>query len=95
MQRISELFKNTDLYEILDRFKGKTLEGKTYHPLFPYFQHLKKKLGAFRILTASFVTVDQGTGVVHQAPYFGEVGYFNIHFFHCIFSSLICGFRFR
>uniref|UniRef100_A0A158Q609 Isoleucine--tRNA ligase, cytoplasmic n=1 Tax=Dracunculus medinensis TaxID=318479 RepID=A0A158Q609_DRAME len=83
-QRISELFKNTDLYEILDRFKGKTLEGKTYHPLFPYFQHLKKKLGAFRILTASFVTVDQGTGVVHQAPYFGE-----IDFHTCLESGII------
>lgn len=52
------------------------LEGKTYQPLFPYFADLKSKLGAFRVLAATFVTTDQGTGVVHQAPYFGEVGCF-------------------
>ncbi|VDK54774.1 unnamed protein product [Gongylonema pulchrum] len=57
----------------MDRFKGQLLEGKTYQPLFPYFADRKSTLGAFRVLVATFVTTDQGTGVVHQAPYFGEV----------------------
>ncbi|MCP9261114.1 Isoleucine--tRNA ligase, cytoplasmic [Dirofilaria immitis] len=74
-ERISELYKDVEDYEILDRFKGKILEGKTYQPLFPYFTEMKNKTGAFRILVATYITTDQGTGVVHQAPYFGEVDF--------------------
>lgn len=74
-ERLCELYKNTEAYEILDRFKGEALRGKTYQPLFPYFSDLKQKLGAFRVLIANFVTTDQGTGVVHQAPYFGEIDF--------------------
>ncbi|VDK77386.1 unnamed protein product [Onchocerca ochengi] len=74
-QRISELYKDVEDYEILDRFKGKTLEGKTYQPLFPYFTEMKSKTGAFRVLVATYVTTDQGTGIVHQAPYFGEIDF--------------------
>jgi isoleucyl-tRNA synthetase len=72
--RLSELYKKSDEYRVLRKFKGVELKGKTYEPLFPYFAHLKKEIGAFRVLTGTFVTTDQGTGVVHQAPYFGEVG---------------------
>ncbi|VDP12826.1 unnamed protein product [Onchocerca flexuosa] len=74
-QRIPELYKDVEDYEILDRFKGKTLEGKTYQPLFPYFTEMKSKTGAFRVLVATYVTTDQGTGIVHQAPYFGEIDF--------------------
>lgn len=72
--RLSELFKKEDDYEILEKLKGKALEQKTYKALFPYFAHLKEK-GAFRILCDNYVTEDSGTGVVHQAPYFGEDDY--------------------
>ena len=34
-----------------------------------------KERGGFRILLDTYVTEDSGTGVVHQAPYFGEVCY--------------------
>ena len=34
---------------------------------------MRKKTGAFRVVTGTYVTTDVGTGVVHQAPYFGEV----------------------
>ena len=34
---------------------------------------MKEKTGAFRVLCAEYVTAESGTGVVHQAPYFGEV----------------------
>jgi isoleucyl-tRNA synthetase len=43
-------------------------------PLFPYFRHFKER-GAFRILCDGYVRADSGTGVVHQAPAFGEDDY--------------------
>ncbi|KAK4015854.1 hypothetical protein OUZ56_030826 [Daphnia magna] len=74
--RLSALFKSEEEYEILDRFKGETLKGKTYLPLFPYYANLKTSgSGAFRVLTDSYVTEESGTGIVHQAPYFGEDDY--------------------
>ncbi|MFH4976139.1 hypothetical protein AB6A40_002848 [Gnathostoma spinigerum] len=74
-ERLCEVYKKGEGFDVLDRYKGETLKGKTYQPLFPYFAHLKDKIGAFRVLMGSFVTTDQGTGVVHQAPYFGEIDY--------------------
>eukprot|EP01104_Vermistella_antarctica_P000774 TRINITY_DN10893_c0_g1_i1.p1 TRINITY_DN10893_c0_g1~~TRINITY_DN10893_c0_g1_i1.p1 ORF type:complete len:1098 (+),score=337.49 TRINITY_DN10893_c0_g1_i1:35-3295(+) len=58
-------------YEVVETFKGSTLEGKKYVPLFDYY---KEEFGktAFRVVTDTFVTSDAGTGVVHQAPGFGE-----------------------
>lgn len=69
--RLSTLFKSESEYEVLTKMKGKSLEGKSYIPLFDYFIHLKAK-GAFRVLVDGYVTSESGTGVVHQAPYFGE-----------------------
>ena len=43
--------------------------GRRYTPLFPYFSGTEN---AFRVLGAGFVTTDDGTGVVHMAPGFGE-----------------------
>lgn len=50
---------------------GKELVGLSYTPLFPYFSHLKEK-GAFKILAGDFVSTEDGTGVVHIAPGFGQ-----------------------
>ncbi|XP_077485922.1 isoleucyl-tRNA synthetase [Amblyomma americanum] len=72
--RLEILFKKPEEYTILDRFKGSTLLGKTYEPIFPYFQQYKAK-GAFRVFCDNYVTAESGTGVVHQAPYFGEDDY--------------------
>ncbi|ELT94742.1 hypothetical protein CAPTEDRAFT_226043 [Capitella teleta] len=69
--RLAALFKQPEEYEILDKFPGSKLEGKRYLPIFDYFLHMKER-GAFRILTDTYVTAESGTGVVHQAPYFGE-----------------------
>ncbi|GLH15974.1 Isoleucine--tRNA ligase [Gryllus bimaculatus] len=69
--RISALYKTEDQYKILKRFKGETLKGKRYKPLFPYFQQMSSK-GAFQVLNDNYVTAESGTGIVHQAPYFGE-----------------------
>ncbi len=49
--------------------KGTELVGRRYTPLFPFFAD---QPGAFRVLAADFVATDEGTGVVHLAPGFGE-----------------------
>ncbi|KFM74142.1 Isoleucine--tRNA ligase, cytoplasmic, partial [Stegodyphus mimosarum] len=72
--RLEALFKKPTEYTVLERFKGKVLKDLTYEPLFPYFKHLKSK-GAFRVLCDGYVTEESGTGIVHQAPYFGEDDY--------------------
>ncbi|KAB7504980.1 Isoleucine--tRNA ligase, cytoplasmic [Armadillidium nasatum] len=69
--RLTQIFKSESDYEVLERFKGRTLEGKSYVPLFDYFIKLKAK-GAFKVLMDGYVSSESGTGVVHQAPYFGE-----------------------
>ena len=53
--RLEALFKTPEEYTILEggRFKGSTLVGKKYEPLFPYFAHLKSTEpdnGAFRVV---------------------------------------------
>jgi len=69
--RLCALFKTEDDYEIIKKFKGSTLEGRKYKPLFNYFLKMQKR-GAFKIVLGTYVTEESGTGVVHQAPYFGE-----------------------
>ncbi|XP_065830323.1 isoleucine--tRNA ligase, cytoplasmic-like [Oscarella lobularis] len=73
-KRLEALFKHEDEYEVLKRFQGKELEGKSYEPLFPYFAKFKEE-GAFVVLTDTYVTEESGTGIVHQAPAFGEDDY--------------------
>ncbi len=51
--------------------KGKDLIGMSYEPMFPYFKHLKEQ-GAFKVLSGEFVSTEDGTGVVHIAPGFGQ-----------------------
>ncbi|KAL7720958.1 isoleucine--tRNA ligase [Entamoeba marina] len=57
---------------IVERMKGKELVGKEYVPLFPYFKHLTT---CFRLVSDDYVLNDHGTGIVHQAPGFGEDDY--------------------
>jgi len=58
-------------YEVLATYTGKELEYKEYEPLFPFVQDkLKKK--AYYVTCAAYVTLTDGTGVVHIAPAFGE-----------------------
>lgn len=68
--RLAAYRKKFDL-TVEKRVSAQDLEGRTYEPLFPYFAHLAKQ-GAFRILADSYVNTEDGTGVVHQAPAFGE-----------------------
>lgn len=74
--RLEVTFKDASKYEILSKFAGKTLQGLKYEPLFDYFAPLFKNNSAVhRIVCDNYVTEDSGTGVVHQAPYFGEDDY--------------------
>ena len=59
-------------YEVVQSFTGAELVGWHYKPLFPYFADHP---GAFRVLSDDYVTDSAGTGVVHQAPAFGEDDY--------------------
>lgn len=69
--RVEEVFKDKK-YKILKTLKGLALVGLEYEPLFPYFADTPK---AFRVVTADFVTTQDGTGVVHIAPAFGQDDY--------------------
>jgi len=65
--------------EELARLKGRELVGRPYAPLLPYFAgyrtHADGRRWAFRVVGATYVTTDSGTGIVHQAPGFGEDDY--------------------
>lgn len=61
-------------FKILQKMKGTDLKGKQYLPPFDYFYDSFKDR-AFKVLNASYVTAEDGTGVVHQAPAFGEEDY--------------------
>ncbi|MEM6995196.1 MAG: isoleucine--tRNA ligase [Myxococcota bacterium] len=65
--------------EELARLKGSELQGRPYAPLLPYFAEYREKADgtrhAFKVVVADYVTTDTGTGIVHQAPAFGEDDY--------------------
>ena len=64
-----------ELYEIEATFPGKELVGKKYQPMFDYFVDSEGSEEYFRVLLDKYVTDDAGTGVLHQAPAFGEDDY--------------------
>jgi isoleucyl-tRNA synthetase len=66
-------FKDETSYEIIESFLGKKLDNLSYEPLFPYFEN---RDNAFRVLCDTFVTMEDGTGIVHMAPAFGEQDFF-------------------
>ncbi len=65
---VNNFFSNP---KIIKSVKGKELLGIKYEPLMPYFKNKK----AFVVIEGDFVTVEDGTGLVHIAPAFGEVDY--------------------
>lgn len=60
---------NTE-YQIIRTFKGSELENLNYEPLYPYLDIDAKQ--AHYIATADFVSMDEGTGIVHTAAMYGE-----------------------
>ncbi len=61
--------KELEKAERVGTMKGSELVGRSYEPLFPYFASTSN---AFRVLAGDFISTEDGTGVVHMAPGFGE-----------------------
>jgi len=69
-----ESYGGEEALTVLEELTGRDLVGRTYEPLFPYFAD-KRAEGAFVVVMDDYVTIDAGTGIVHQAPAFGEDDY--------------------
>ena len=67
--RVAPTFKDAP-YEIDEEVDLAKLVGCHYEPLFPYYQ--SRKDDNYRVVEAEFVTIEDGVGVVHIAPAFGE-----------------------
>jgi isoleucyl-tRNA synthetase len=67
--RLSAYEKELEGAEVLGAVLGSALVGRTYTPMFSYFAD---QPSAFRVIAGDFVTTEDGTGVVHLAPGFGE-----------------------
>ncbi len=67
-QALSDAVLGEDTYEVLETYKGTDLEYKEYEALYPV--ELSKK--AYYVVCDSYVTMTDGTGIVHIAPAFGE-----------------------
>ena len=67
--RLGSYEKELEGAEQVATLKGSDLVGRRYTPLFPFFADTEN---AFQVLGAEFVTTEDGTGVVHMAPGFGE-----------------------
>lgn len=60
-------------FDIITEFKGEKILSLKYEPLLPYFKDLDKEDNkCFTIIHGDFVTTEDGTGIVHTAPGFGE-----------------------
>ena len=73
-ERVEDIFKDKE-FKIEAEVKGKNLVSKKYKPLFDYYskdEKLENKANGWKIYAGDFVTTEDGTGVVHIAPAFGE-----------------------
>ena len=61
-------------FRVVKTLLGRDLVGRRYEPVFDYFAD-KADEGAFVVISGDYVTTDSGTGLVHQAPAFGEEDY--------------------
>ncbi len=72
---LKSLYPKGKGFEELETFPGSKLVGVRYKPLFDYFAD-RAEQGAFQVLAEETVSMDEGTGVVHCAPGFGEVDFY-------------------
>ncbi len=70
--RVAAYYKSEEEFEILKSYKGSALEGLKYEPIFDFFA---ENPNSFRILNDAFVSTEDGTGIVHMAPAYGEDDY--------------------
>ncbi len=71
--RVESVFKDLD-YKIVEKLDPKKLEGRKYVPLFDFFAEQTAGMG-YQIVLDEYVTTEDGTGIVHIAPMFGEEDY--------------------
>jgi isoleucyl-tRNA synthetase len=72
-EKVDQVLK--DDYEVIEEFKGVDLLNKSYKPLFGYYsedEKIKNKENGWKIYAGDFVSTEEGTGIVHIAPAFGE-----------------------
>jgi isoleucyl-tRNA synthetase len=72
--RLGAYYKHPESLSIAWKKKGSELAGLHYEPLFPYFAHVREQ-GGFVTVLGDYVTTEDGTGIVHTAPGFGEDDY--------------------
>ncbi len=70
--RVSAYYKKEEEYEILKSYQGSDLKGIKYEPVFDFFED---NPNSFQILNDEFVSTENGTGIVHMAPAYGEDDY--------------------
>ncbi len=70
---VNKIFKDHKI-EIVRTFMGSGLIGLSYEPIFDYYKNIDmpNKENIWKVWHADFVTTDVGTGIVHEAPAFGE-----------------------
>ncbi len=74
-EAIPRIFPDSESYTIIGSMKGGELLDKRYEPPFSYFADQESR-GAFRVIADEFVTLTEGTGIVHTAPAFGETDFY-------------------
>ncbi|MEC7968865.1 MAG: isoleucine--tRNA ligase, partial [Pseudomonadota bacterium] len=72
-ERLDQYQGDTE-FRVVKTLLGKDLVGRRYEPVFDYFAD-KADEGAFVVISGDYVTTASGTGLVHQAPAFGEEDY--------------------
>ncbi len=83
--------------KVIEEMKGETLVDMDYEPLFPFQEALAGKKRAWFVVSDPYVTLEDGTGIVHIAPAFGEddarIGrQFDLPFFQMVDSKgEMCG----
>jgi isoleucyl-tRNA synthetase len=73
--RLSQYYPDASQYTLLKTLSGKELAGMRYKPLFSYFSSHADQ-GAFRVILEESLSTEEGTGLVHSAPAFGEVDFY-------------------
>ena len=69
---VSKVFGEDENPKIVEKYKGEQLKGLEYEPLFDYAKDIVKDKKAYYVVCDSYVTLTDGTGIVHCAPAFGE-----------------------
>ncbi|MCY1141680.1 isoleucine--tRNA ligase [Actinoplanes sp. Pm04-4] len=69
--RVTAYGKELEGFEVVGSVKGRELAGRKYTPMFDFLVE-QGGPNAFQVLAADYVSDEDGTGVVHQAPAFGE-----------------------